>query len=229
MQVLFGMTIRNRLRESQFTNGKHILNRTAPSWAPSREGRMLGTKEKRDVTETRIPEGTPDWETQFPVSPLSIRRERPVENFFHVHIREKTVGWSLQGQWQRLSHNKVRNHSRGQASLLPLHPSRRPPLQFLRPVRLSTGSSSEVRPTRGTHGPLHRNRRRDPAACLVGKGGDKTCPSKGLGVFRDSGIQNGRIRHGHQPSCFSNAALKNLKSATQGFPGRTNSPEGTAP
>lgn len=49
---------------------------------PSREGRMLGTKEKRNATEIRLPEGSNDWETQFPVSPLSIRRERPIENFF---------------------------------------------------------------------------------------------------------------------------------------------------
>jgi hypothetical protein len=49
---------------------------------PSREGRMLGTREKRDATEIRVPAGSTDWETRFPVSPLSIRRERPIENFF---------------------------------------------------------------------------------------------------------------------------------------------------
>lgn len=43
---------------------------------------MLGTKEKRDATETRMPEGISDWETRFPVSPLSVRRERPIDNFF---------------------------------------------------------------------------------------------------------------------------------------------------
>jgi len=45
---------------------------------------MLGTKEKRDVVETLAPEGTVERESQFPVSPLSTRRERPIESFFKV-------------------------------------------------------------------------------------------------------------------------------------------------
>ena len=45
---------------------------------------MLGTKEKRDATEIWIPEGTPDRETRFPISPLSVRREMPIESFFTV-------------------------------------------------------------------------------------------------------------------------------------------------
>ncbi|MFO7625783.1 MAG: hypothetical protein R6V62_00830 [Candidatus Fermentibacteraceae bacterium] len=45
---------------------------------------MVGTREERDVTEVRMPEGTMNWETQFPVSPLSIRREKPIESSFTV-------------------------------------------------------------------------------------------------------------------------------------------------
>lgn len=43
---------------------------------------MVGTRERKDSTKTRMSEGTSDWETQFPVSPLSIRREMPIDNFF---------------------------------------------------------------------------------------------------------------------------------------------------
>jgi len=45
---------------------------------------MLGVKERGYATEIRTPEGSNDLETQFPVSPLSIRRERPIESFFKV-------------------------------------------------------------------------------------------------------------------------------------------------